>query len=161
MEIIRQRPPLGYVHVREILAINPRTISHWLEALLELLSGLWYGNWAEPLPIEVGGVPYSIMNAAMLRTGKVLLIPSSTNTVLWNPATSAFSVRPGAVTGLTADLFCSGHAFLSDGRLLVVGGGGAGIGQPSSIEGWKFDPAAETWSKTANNMAYKRWYPTA
>jgi hypothetical protein len=160
-EIIRRRPPLGYVHVREILAIDARVIGGWLEALIALLGGRWYGSWSEPIAIEVGGITYSIMNAAMLRSGKVLLIPSSTNSVLWDPDTSAFTVRNGAVTGLTADLFCSGHSFLADGRLLVVGGGGAGIGEASSIEGWKFDPVAETWSKTASNMAYKRWYPTA
>jgi Galactose oxidase-like, Early set domain len=161
IDIIRRRPPLGYVHVRDIRDIDARVIGPWLDFLLEHLGKRWYGSWAEPIPIEISGVTYSIMNAAMLSSGKVLLIPSSTDTVLWNPNTSAFSLRNSAVTGLTADLFCSGHAFLSDGKLLVVGGGGAGIGEASSIEGWKFDPIAETWSKTANNMAYKRWYPTA
>jgi hypothetical protein len=160
IEIIRRRPPLGYVHLRQILEIDAHAIGHWLEVLIAFLSGYWYGSWSEAIPIEVGSNTYSIMNAAMLRTGKVLLIPSSTDTVLWNPTTSAFNVRSGAVTGLTADLFCSGHSFLADGRLLVVGGGGGSPGQPSSIEGWKFDPIAETWSKTANNMAYQRWYPT-
>lgn len=162
-EIIHRRPPLGYVRVREIFEIDSGVLGSWLDALIALLGAMWYGRWSDPLPITVGGATYSIMNAAMLRSGKVLLIPSSTNTVLWNPSTSAFSVRNGATTGLTADLFCSGHAFLGDGTLLVVGGGGASIGEPSSMEGWKFDPdpAAETWSKTCGNMAYMRWYPTA
>ena len=163
IEVIRRRPPLGYVHVREIFEIDPRIMGSWLDALIELLGPLFYGEWSEPLPITVGGTTYSIMNAAMLRSGKVLLIPSSTDTVLWNPSTLAFSVRDGATTGLTADLFCSGHAFLGDGTLLVVGGGGASIGVPSSIQGWKFDPdpGAETWSRTTSDMAYMRWYPTA
>ena len=104
IEIIRRRPPLGYLHVREIFEIDPRIIGSWLEALIELLGALFYGSWSEPLLITVGATTYSIMNAAMLRSGKVLLIPSSTDTVLWNPSTSAFSVRNGATTGLTADL---------------------------------------------------------
>src|SRR3546814_10029914 len=65
-------------------------------------------------------------------------------------------------------LFCSGHSFLSDGRLLVVGGGGDGTG-PRHNHGWIFnpDPSAETWTRTVGNgapsngdMAYHRWYPT-
>jgi hypothetical protein len=55
-------------------------------------------------------------------------------------------------------LFCAGHAFLSDGRLLVVGGGGGG---PSGVNrAWKFDPVARTWEKTAGDMTHARWYPT-
>ena len=161
IEIIRRRPPLGYVHLDEIFEFDPAIARPWLDILIELLGPLFYGRWSEPVPITVSGITYSIMNAAMLRSGKVLLIPSSTNTVLWNPSTSAFTVRNGATTGLTANLFCSGHSFLGDGTLLVVGGGGAFIGLPSSVEGWKFDPINETWSKTCGDMAYRRWYPTA
>lgn len=65
-----------------------------------------------------------------------------------------------ADTGLAANLMYCGHSFLSDGKLLAIGGGGAGAGQATSVEAWKFDPVAETWQKTASDMAIKRWYPT-
>jgi hypothetical protein len=57
-----------------------------------------------------------------------------------------------------ANLFCSGHAFLPDGRLLVAGGHLAdshGLNQATI-----YDPAADTWTPTAV-MNDGRWYPTA
>jgi galactose oxidase-like protein/List-Bact-rpt repeat protein len=55
-------------------------------------------------------------------------------------------------------LFCSGHTFLADGRLLVAGGEDANLG---SLNGLKqastFD--GSTWSATGS-MTYARWYPT-
>jgi hypothetical protein len=57
-----------------------------------------------------------------------------------------------------ANLFCSGHAFLPDGRLLVAGGHLAdshGVNQVSI-----YDPAANTGTPSAV-MNNGRWYPTA
>jgi hypothetical protein len=161
-EIIRRRPPLGYVDIAQVFKLDLRRVRAWLDAVLEWFTASSYGSWSPPIPIAVGGTTYAIQNAALLRTCKVLLIPSSTNTLLWDPCATAtpLVVRSGAITGLTADLFCSGHSFLSDGKLLVAGGGGGSPGQPSSAEVWKFDPIAETWAKTPTNMAYRRWYPT-
>ncbi len=159
-EIIRRRPLFGYVELRQLFEID-RRILEWIRWLLEYLSALAYGSWSAPIPIEIAGNAIPIQNAALLRTGKVLLIPSGTDTLLWDPnAALPFTLLSSAATGLTADLFCSGHSFLSDGRLLVAGGGGGGPGAASSIEAWIFDPIAQTWTKTATDMAYKRWYPT-
>jgi len=51
---------------------------------------------------------------------------------------------------------CSGHSFLSDGKLLIAGG------EPKdNIYGaWKFDPIAEIWERTTGDMTVPRWYPT-
>jgi hypothetical protein len=57
-----------------------------------------------------------------------------------------------------ANLFCSGHEFLPDGRLLVTGGHLAdsrGLNQATI-----YDPAANTWTPTSA-MNNGRWYPTA
>ncbi|MDT0441288.1 radical copper oxidase GlxA [Streptomyces johnsoniae] len=85
-----------------------------------------YGSW------DVVDVPEEFrtnaIHAALLRTGKVLLIAGSGNveeefdagtfqTVLWDPETNEFSEVP-----TPEDLFCAGHAQLPDGRLLVAGG---------------------------------------
>ncbi|MEC4019158.1 kelch motif-containing protein [Streptomyces sp. H27-D2] len=70
----------------------------------------------------------SAIHAALLRTGKVLLIAGSGNdekgfaagtfkTLLWDPANDTFKTVP-----TPEDLFCSGHAQLPGGRLLVAGG---------------------------------------
>ncbi|MER5970085.1 galactose oxidase early set domain-containing protein [Streptomyces sp. NPDC002055] len=68
------------------------------------------------------------IHAALLHTGKVLLIAGSGNneksfdagsfkTLLWDPVRNTFKLVP-----TPDDLFCSGHAQLPGGRLLVAGG---------------------------------------
>lgn len=71
---------------------------------------------------------------------------------LWDPASGQF-------TAIQADtmLFCSGHTFMADGRLMVSGGhkdDDTGI-DATNI----FDPASQSWS-VAPKMAFGRWYPT-
>ena len=57
-----------------------------------------------------------------------------------------------------ANLFCSGHILLPDGRTLVVGGNvAADIGIKDAT---LFDSSTNTWSKAAD-MSVARWYPTA
>lgn len=84
------------------------------------------------------------------------------------------SARPAARTvdtdqpkdndGNTVNLFCSGHTFLPDGRLLVVGGhniDGDGLDQACTYTAGaagSSDPG--TWAATAA-MRKRRWYPTA
>ncbi|MFJ9432129.1 galactose oxidase-like domain-containing protein [Streptomyces sp. NPDC101490] len=85
-----------------------------------------YGSWAE---VEVpAGFRINAIHAALLHTGKVLLIAGSGNnqknfdagtfeTILWDPVKNTFKKIPTPV-----DFFCSGHTQLPDGRLLVAGG---------------------------------------
>src|SRR5215472_16488628 len=80
---------------------------------------------------------------------------------LWNPATGQVTATPQPTSadpaGTNANLFCSGHAFLPDGRLLVAGGhlaDSAGLSQTAL-----YDPVTNTWTPSAV-MANGRWYPT-
>jgi Galactose oxidase-like, Early set domain len=70
--------------------------------------------------------------------------------------------------GIQGDIFCSGHAFLPDGKLLVAGGTNRydrtifGIPLPpfSGLEhSYLFDPFSLKWSRV-QNLNYGRWYPT-
>ncbi|RKN40883.1 kelch motif-containing protein [Streptomyces hoynatensis] len=85
-----------------------------------------YGSW------ELVDVPEEFrvnsIHAALLHTGKVLLVAGSGNdreqfdagtfaSVLWDPEKNTFKKIP-----TPEDLFCSGHAALPDGNLLVAGG---------------------------------------
>ena len=87
--------------------------------------------------------------------------PATCTPFLWNPANGNMTPTPQPTLndGTTnANLFCSGHAFLPDGRLLVAGGHLAdshGLNQATI-----YDPAANTWTPTAV-MNDGRWYPTA
>ncbi|MFF8277509.1 galactose oxidase-like domain-containing protein [Streptomyces lateritius] len=85
-----------------------------------------FGSWAQ---VDVPkGYDVNAIHAALLHTGKVLLIAGSGNdqekfdsgtfdTVLWDPKKNTFKKIP-----TPEDFFCSGHAQLPDGRLLVAGG---------------------------------------
>jgi hypothetical protein len=70
--------------------------------------------------------------------------------------------------GIVGDVFCSGHAFLPDGRLIVAGGtyryDGSILRIPippfSGLEhSYIFDPTNLKWTRIGN-MKNGRWYPT-
>ncbi|PWI15499.1 galactose oxidase [Streptomyces sp. Act143] len=85
-----------------------------------------YGSWATvDIPEEYRT---NAIHAALLHTGKVLIVAGSGNeqkkfdegsfdTILWDPKDDTFKKIP-----TPDDFFCSGHAQLPDGRLLVAGG---------------------------------------
>ena len=73
---------------------------------------------------------------------------------LYDPATDTYNTVPFTDSD---DLFCAGHTFLPDGRLIA--GGGANPGQVDSTH--IFDPTTETWSHfPTGQMNNFRWYPT-
>jgi galactose oxidase len=99
--------------------------------------------------------------ASPLAPGSPPAPPATCTPFLWNPANGNMTPTPQPTLndGTTnANLFCSGHAFLPDGRLLVAGGHLAdsrGLNQATV-----YDPAANTWTPTAV-MNDGRWCPTA
>lgn len=124
------------------------------------------GRWSEPLGVGVSGV-----HAALLPNGRVLLFDRIGNQRVWNPATLTSST-PAQPPG-RANLFCSGHCFLPDGTLLVVGGhddhdSDGRIRTPGSGEfdgrglatAFRFRSSSQTWSAVPL-MSAGRWYPTA
>ena len=85
-----------------------------------------YGHWARlPVPRDFR---VNAIHAALLHTGKVLIVAGSGNnrdafeaksfrTVLYDPATEKFTE-----VKTPTDVFCAGHTFLANGNLLVAGG---------------------------------------
>ncbi|WP_093798985.1 kelch motif-containing protein [Streptomyces sp. Wb2n-11] len=85
-----------------------------------------YGSWSTvDIPEKYRT---NAIHAALLHTGKVLVIAGSGNeqkkfdegtfeTVLWDPGDGSFKMVP-----TPEDFFCAGHSQLPDGRLLVAGG---------------------------------------
>ncbi|NAZ84160.1 DUF1929 domain-containing protein [Kineococcus sp. R8] len=85
-----------------------------------------HGSWSVvevPEEFRVNAI-----HAAMLSTGKMLVIAGSGNdqeqfdagtftSILWDPATDTYEEIP-----TPEDLFCGGHAFLPNGNLLIAGG---------------------------------------
>src|SRR4029077_18554606 len=75
---------------------------------------------------------------------------------LWDRA----SGPPSGALVVAADtmLFCSGHALMADGRLMVTGGH---KGDDRGLDVTNiFDPASQTWATGLPKMAKGRWYPT-
>jgi hypothetical protein len=85
-----------------------------------------YGHW---ITLNVA-TKYKInaVHAALLYTGKVLIVAGSGNnvgnfnagrfkSVVYNPANNTFKV-----IHTPSDMFCGGHTYLPDGKLLIAGG---------------------------------------
>ena len=139
---------------------------------------------AAATPAEAGAwgqsfdIPIMAINAAVLRTGKVMWFaypvhPGAPGRAdfaqawLWDPKTGETrQVDPpiDPLTGKPANIWCAGTSFLADGRVLVTGGN---FGDPAGSEpdewGLKkvftFDPESERWTEQPE-MAQGRWYPS-
>jgi len=108
------------------------------------------GQWSGTIPF-----PNTPVSAAVLPTGKLLTwssyqpfsfeldngnAASQTYTSLYDPATGA--ITPSIENSMMADMFCSGLAYLTDGRLMVNGGA-------NSMHTAIYDPTADTWTSDA------------
>jgi galactose oxidase len=128
-------------------------------------------QWSEPFPLKNVAI-----HAHLLPTGKILywgrrkefgsvqfdtLNDHACQTYILDPDTGQSretANQPVLKDGSTVNLFCSGHTFLPDGRLMVVGGhlfDSQGVNQ-SCI----YDPATDHWTAEAE-MNKGRWYPSA
>lgn len=106
------------------------------------------GEWTAPFEWPVVAV-----HLHLLPSGQVLSWGHLGDPQIWDPVTGEFTAAVSA-----SMLFCSGHAFLSDGRLLVTGGHlSDGHGLPDANI---FDAATRTWTAVAP-MSRGRWYPTS
>ena len=140
------------------------------------------GQWGDPFTLRNVGIHAHVLPAGLvlmwgrrdnpqqsldtdpaspLAPGLPPAPPATCTPFLWNPANGSMTQTPQPTLndGTTnANLFCSGHTFLPDGRLLVTGGHLAdshGLNQATI-----YDPTANTWTPTAV-MNDGRWYPTA
>jgi WD40 repeat protein len=104
------------------------------------------GRWAPAFP-----TPLVSVHTHVLPTSQVLLWAYTGESHLWDPTNGFMPVTK------TTMIFCSGHTFLPDGRLLVAGGTSPGTRglRAASV----FDPVTRSWSATSS-MARGRYYPT-
>jgi hypothetical protein len=159
--------PLGFRHLDEVFSERIFDISRFLD-LFRRLSDRLYGRWEtfpQPIPRRGPGGIDGVVHAALCHTGKVLFITADETTLLWDPNNTAPSTfedpvnQPHTMPDGYSQL-CGHHVFLPDGQLLCVGGGGYGP-NPAAHFGWRFDPVARSWARTANSMSESKWYPTA
>jgi hypothetical protein len=108
------------------------------------------GQWAKLQNLRMSPIHTILMpNGKLMMWGK----PATNQEYSWDPVTQAFA----DLAGVPYDIFCAGHAYLGDGRLLVAGGHIAdyvGLAKASV-----YNPVTNTWS-TAPDMTGGRWYTT-
>ena len=108
------------------------------------------GQWTGVIPFPNIPVSAAVLPSGQLLTwssyqpdgqqGDIRTTPSQTYTSIWNPTTGAFT--PVVEHSMMADMFCSGIAYLADGRIMVNGGS-------SSYHTGLYDPATQMWMSGA------------
>lgn len=153
-------PTVGGVATYQALAVGGTTGSRTLrflagaagvvsdEILITAPPEATAGEWS-----PVMSSPLVATHMHLLPDGLVLMFGNKGLPELWDPATGQFTLVPSP-----ANLFCSGHTFLPDGRLLVTGGHITDDhGLPAATI---FDYRTKAWT-SGPAMARGRWYPTA
>lgn len=134
------------------------------------------GSWSSLMPWGPAGSEFVAIHMHVLPTGKVLSWEGhnadhhegESHAFTWDPTTNSY----GHFDNHSTNLFCSGHSFLSDGRLLVAGGhysdgnplpadapAGTQLGYVGLRDANIFDPFSNQW-QTVAPMTDRRWYPT-
>jgi len=104
------------------------------------------GKWTAPFPLPIVAVHLNL-----LPNGKLFFFGHQPPQ-MWDRAANTFTPFPQPQW-----LYCAGHAFLPDGRLLVAGGHIENLrGLPDAK---LFSHTTQSWSVAAP-MARGRWYPT-
>lgn len=112
------------------------------------------GKWDAPRATPIVGIHLNLLS-----TGQMLVWGHMGEPQLWNLAGGFTEVSNVTCTEpALCELFCAGHTFLADGRLLVAGGHVEALGDDNGIKDASiFD--GTSWQVTGS-MAYPRWYPT-
>jgi hypothetical protein len=124
------------------------------------------------------------VHAALLRTGRIIYFSGDEhdqgqhdrNQIDHSRIFDCTTLQIQVIASPSTDVFCSGHAMLRDGRLLVAGGTEAFPHEvpgphnphfPGLRNAWVFDPASNAWSEVASmnfepgrSAGGGRWYPT-
>jgi len=114
--------------------------------------------------------PVRSIHSTLMHTGNVLLVAGSGNdgtafqagsfkATVWNPTTGTFTDVP-----TPADLFCTGHVQLPDGRVLL---GGGTLNYPTATANYEglansyiFDPTTATYTRVNDMPGGGHWYPS-
>ncbi len=174
------RPVGGFAQILDLIDIVDNDILPGIiDGLIYYFGPKFYGAWN-----TLYQTPVPVAHAALVHTnddehaGRVLFIervhysPTS-QTPVWDPESADSATAFETPVPPTDNLYCCGHSFLTDGKLLTVGGGGENNEVPNPNMAWLFDPADKQWHYTTNKkpgspdfgnrttMIHGRWYPTS
>lgn len=150
--VVRVTPSASAAMAPPAFQADPSVVGQWAPAF----------NWPT-VPIHI----------SLLPDGRLLFwgrdkdangddVVGRTNTYVWSPNYSTANLYDGPINvypNTTTNLFCSGHSFMPDGRLIVTGGHGHptmnNVGVPDTNI---FDYRTNAWTR-GPNMNSGRWYP--
>ena len=145
------------------VTVNSTRKLFWVLLSAACLLGLCAETLAQSSPSSIGQWstarrwPELAPDASLLPNGKVFFWAASgggDTPELYDPVANTFT--PAPASGF--DMSSSGHAFLANGQLFVVGGSaGVKIGVPNAAV---YDPIANSWTQLPNMFA-GRYQPTA
>jgi hypothetical protein len=167
----------GMPHLVVLAVDNPQGLNDGWFRVLDVMTDLDMAAQMGVWRLLENDAQINPVHAALLHTGSVLFFAGSGNdqdrhnagqnaTALWHYPVPAYS-RPAT----PVDLFCCGHSFLADGRLLAAGGTEQydpffGLAQAVTFDPYTgpADPASPTGTAgswvTEDDMSGGRWYPT-
>jgi len=144
--------------VTAAVAQPPLHFADWADARLIVAdnSPSAIGQWDGPFTW-----PFVSVHTNLLPNGTVLFwrgsFGDSADITVWDPQTNSFTNSNVPARAPTNNIFCTGHSFLPDGKLLVTGGhihSGVGLAYTNI-----YDFATNTWAQ-GEDMNAGRWYPT-
>jgi Domain of unknown function (DUF1929)/FlgD Ig-like domain/Kelch motif len=127
-------------------------------------ASMWDSVSGTPAKLVKGGGTHMALLRGNADTSWVLHWHLDSTARLWRPTTPTDSVGVRVeVRWDSTKIFCSGHATLADGKLLVVGGALSGeIGEKNcaTFDAKNYTAAGKGWRRVRQN-AQGHWYPTA
>ncbi len=115
------------------------------------------GNWDTPITTPNGLIALHLSFVG----GRLLMWGHTDEPHTWNPVGSGFTRLPASTctNPTNCELFCSGHAFLPNGKLLVAGGHNESLGDGNGLKQTSLFNGT-SWEPTTAQLNYARWYPT-
>jgi hypothetical protein len=103
--------PLGFTHVFNVREILGDSWLDFIRRLLDWFRGRNYGSWSPPYELSDNDGHLSVVHAAVINTGEVLMIEHAchagiSKTPIWDPKTRTLVTAP---TPPTEGLYCSGR----------------------------------------------------
>jgi len=127
--------------------------------LLYSFGPAFYGQWD-----QLADSPVYVVHAALLKSGKVLMFAGGAesgyplDSATYDPVSNSYNVQTGS-DSYSDDLFCSHHAALADGTMVINGGADGHQHAHGIKKTYYFDPNLEKWF-VKEDMDLARWYPT-